>query len=191
VRFLLLLLLTPFSILACSGGGSADITVQDLESMILTKEELGTKFAGLNRIVNHSGGSTSGVANDGTDIVSYRQSFTGTVRLNVDLAAYKNIDGPREAVATMKEVILGNSLSGAVEEFQLPIIGDEVQGLYITGDPQGGTTQIIVLCRVDRVFLLLGIEYDASSAPVGTEFQNDAVDLANKQINKIEAELGE
>jgi hypothetical protein len=189
MRILLLLVLVPFFILSCSGDGPPAITAQDLESMTLTKEELGTKFAGLNRIVNQSGGSTNGVANDGTDVLSFRQSFTGPIRLNVDLAAYKNVDGPREAVATMKEVALGSSLSGAVEEFYPPPIGDEVHGLYITGDSPGGETQIIVLSRLDRVFLLVAIEYAASAFPAGSELQNDAVDLATKQIDKIEAAL--
>lgn len=184
------MLLATSLVLACSGSGPQPITAEDLEAMVITKDELGPKFAGLNRIVSTSGPTSDGALYDDSPVTGYPQNFTGAVRISINLEAYQNADGPREAVATMREVMLGEGVMGPVEEFNIPAIGDEARGIRMGTEPPGGITQI-VLCRRDRVFFVLAIESAEGSPLAGNGFGQDVIELAEKQAEKIETELAE
>lgn len=201
---LLLLLALPVAAVACGDGDddiARDLTVDDLAALVLSKEELGEKFAELTHFAEESGPQPNAAflmdfedADEGRRFIDdfgrvtgYDQVFQGPALVAQSLTLYGTSGGAAEAMAVLldeTEQVPGIEL----KEFDAGAIGDESKAVVMS--QAGAALSTMVLFRIDTVGGLLAVTVSEAS-PLADEvaLKSDARDLARKLADKIEAAL--
>ncbi len=198
-----LLLALPLATAGCGGGdgGARDLTTGDLALMVLPKEELGDKFAGLEVFSEESGPRTNETFVEGFDdasegeqfveefgrVTGYDRVYQGAALIAQSLTIYETSNGASGAL----ESVLGEAGEQPdieLEEFDAGDIGDESRAAMLR--QPGIALSAMVFFRIDEIAALFVITVSEAS-PLEDEkaLQTDVRDLAPKLAERIEAAL--